>query len=106
MFYGVHTDLLPNFYVDISEEIEKKQSLIQKYTSQLEDRRYDHMSRGLDAWRSRYLPGSGQARYIEAFMGIPSEGYADFQKIYKRVDAHKLFKGHEACIQSFRKIKN
>jgi len=104
-FYSVHTDLLPNFYLDISKEIDKKQGLLAYYSSQLKVQRLDHLSKGLDAWRSRFLPVSSDKRYIETFMQIPAEAYHDFQEIYEKSNTHKLFKGNETCIKSFEQIR-
>jgi LmbE family N-acetylglucosaminyl deacetylase len=103
-FYSVHTDLLPNFYVDISGEIKKKQELMAYYTSQLKAQRLDHMSKGLDAWRSRFLPESSNKRYVETFMQIPAEAYQDFQNIYEKSNVRKMFKANDTCIKSFEKI--
>lgn len=105
LFYSVHTDLLPNFYVDITDVIDKKQDLLSCYTSQLEVQRYDHLSRGLDAWRSRLLPVSNKLRYIETFMQIPVNAYSDFQQIYEEANTNKLFKANETCINSFNRLK-
>jgi len=103
--YAVHTDLLPNFYVDISEEIDIKQGLISHYGSQLKGQRLDHLSKGLDAWRSRFLSPSETARYVETFMQIPVEAYDDFQTIYETANTHELFKGNVACIRSFKALR-
>jgi LmbE family N-acetylglucosaminyl deacetylase len=104
-FYAVHTDLLPNFYTDISEVIESKQNLLNLYESQMKAQRLDHLSKGLDAWRSRFLKPSAKARYIETFMQIPAEAYSQFQHIFENAETERLFKAHEACIRSFDHIK-
>ncbi|MBT8261666.1 MAG: PIG-L family deacetylase [Bacteroidia bacterium] len=104
-FYSVHTDLLPNFYVDISEVIEDKKKLLGLYESQMKDQRLDHLSTGLDAWRSRFLKPSATARYIETYMQVPAEAYSDFQQIFENVDTNRLFKAHTACMRSFDVIK-
>ena len=105
LYYAVHTDLLPNFYVDITKEIDKKQLLLSHYTSQLEAQRLDHLSKGLDAWRSRFLPVSNKARSIETFMRIPSEACSDFQKVFNASDKRKLFKANDVCIRSFKNLQ-
>ncbi len=104
-FYSVHTDLLPNFYVDITDEIDKKQEVLAAYESQLKTQRLDHLSKGLDAWRSRFLPPSDTARYIETFMQIPTIAYGDFQNIFENSNTRRLFKANEACIHSFLKLR-
>ncbi|MBF8150984.1 PIG-L family deacetylase [Winogradskyella sp. F6397] len=107
--YGVHTDVLANFYEDITDVIDEKADLINFYPSQMQAQRYDHLSRGLDAWRSRFLPVSNEPRFIETFFRIPIEAYDDFQSVFDKSNINKLFKGHEACIRSFhiiKKIKN
>jgi hypothetical protein len=106
LFYSVHTDLLPNFYVDITNRINQKQDLISNYRSQIKTRKYDHISRGLDAWRSRLIDDSGKAKFIETFMKIPVEAYKDFQEVYEMVNSNELFKANEACIRSFKGLKN
>ena len=103
--YAVHTDLLPNFYVDISKEIENKQKLLSLYSSQMDAQNYMHLSKGLDAWRSRYLKSSPKERYIETFLKIPTKGYQDFQNVYDKSNANQLFKGNEYCLKAFDKLK-
>lgn len=103
--YAVHTDLLPNFYEDITNVIEEKDQLIKLYQSQINVQRYDHLSRGLDAWRTRFLPVSNEARYIETFCKIPFSAYNDFFKIFEKTSAERLFKKHKACISSYYKMK-
>lgn len=105
VFYAVHTDLLPNFYVDISNVIDEKQQVLKKYSSQLKHQRYDHLSKGLDAWRSRFLERADKERYIETFMKIPSKSYEDFNAIYNKSNISHLFKGNEACIKAFKHLR-
>jgi LmbE family N-acetylglucosaminyl deacetylase len=102
--YAVHTDLLPNKFVDITDKIQEKQKLIRCYESQLKAQCYDHLSKGMDAWRARFLPVSPTPRYIETFMQIPVEAYQDFMNIYRRTDTGSLFKEDAECIKSFRNI--
>ncbi len=104
-FYAVHTDLLPNIYQDISDNINAKQELIKKYPSQLSNQRLEHLSLGLDAWRSRFLPVSSEIRYIETFMQMPAKSYAHFQSVYEKVNSKKLLKANDVCISSFNKLK-
>ncbi|WP_298262454.1 PIG-L family deacetylase [uncultured Lutibacter sp.] len=104
LFYAVHTDLLPNFYVDITDEINTKQDLLKNYTSQLMHQRYDHMSKGLDAWRSRFLQNSNKERYIETFTYVSSKSFKDFNAIYEKTPLNNLFKGNRVCIRSFKKL--
>lgn len=103
--YAVHTNLLPNFYSDISLKLDKKHELLSLYESQLKSQNYSHMSKGMDAWNSRFLEVSSEERYIEVFMKIPAVAYNDFQDIYEKVNTQKLFKSHEACIKSFNSLK-
>jgi LmbE family N-acetylglucosaminyl deacetylase len=103
--YAVHTDLMPNFYVDITDVIDDKAYLINLYKSQIKAQRYDHLSKGLDAWRSRFLKVSDKQRFIETYLKIPIEAYEDFQKIFEKSETDRLFKGHDACIKSFKEIK-
>ncbi|MEL6812518.1 MAG: PIG-L deacetylase family protein [Bacteroidota bacterium] len=105
VFYAVHTDLLPNFYVDITAQIDEKQLLLKKYESQLRAQCYDHLSKGMDAWRSRFLQVSSTPRFIETFMRVGASGYAEFQQLYQKSDTHRLFKGNDACIHSFSVLK-
>jgi LmbE family N-acetylglucosaminyl deacetylase len=104
-YYAVHTDLLPNFYTDISKHINAKQELIRCYPSQLKAQAYDHLSHGMDAWRSRFLKSSPDKRYVEVFMGIPKKAYIDFMEVFDISDPQKLFKGNENCIRSFKKLR-
>jgi LmbE family N-acetylglucosaminyl deacetylase len=103
--YAVHTDLLPNYYTDISDLIEEKQSLFDYYPSQMRVQNYKHMSKGVDAWRARFLPVSSELRFIETFMKIPSKSYIDFLDVFDKSKTFKLFKGHTECIKSFNDLK-
>ena len=103
-FYAVHTDLIPSHFVDISETIEEKQELILVYASQLKAQRYDHMSKGMDAWRSRFLPVSDKKRYIETYMEIPANAYADFQRVYENSNLNELLKGNEVCMTAMKQL--
>ncbi len=105
LFYAVHTDLLPNFYVDISNVIDEKHKILKLYESQIKNQNYSHLSRGLDAWRSRFLGVSNEERYIETLMKIPPKAYNDFQKIYDASNINRLFKGNGVCIRAYNKIK-
>lgn len=103
--YAVHTDLLPNYYVDITNEIDNKQALIELYPSQMSVQGYQHLSKGLDAWRSRYLEVSSKKRYTELFFKVPAIAYKDFQRVYEQSNSIKLFKGNLDCLKSFNKLK-
>lgn len=104
-FYAVHTNLLPNSYHDISDTINKKHQLLEVYKSQLKFQNYTHISKGLDAWNSKLLEVSPKERFIEVFMKIPAVKYQEFQDIYEKVNAKKLFKSHDACIKTFNDLQ-
>lgn len=102
--YSVHTDLIPNFYVDITLEEEEKLRIIGFYKSQLKSQDYGHLSKARDAWSSRFLPVSNKKRYIEVFFKVNIEEYFKLVSIYDNVKINELFKGHEVCINSYKCI--
>ena len=105
ILYSVHTDLLPSVYVEITDVIEKKQQLISFYESQMKGQCYGHLSKGLDAWRARFLESSPNPRFIETFMQIPVEAYDDFMKILETTSTKELLKGDEVCVEGFNELR-
>lgn len=104
--YSVHTELIPNYYSDISSLIVEKQNLIAVYQSQLKQQAYDHLALSRDAWSSRFLPVSRDKRYIELFFKVNQKEYLRLMNVYKNVNCKELFKGHQDCIDIFNSYLN
>jgi LmbE family N-acetylglucosaminyl deacetylase len=97
--YQVHNTIYPNAYVDITDVIEQKRSLIQCYKSQNDNFfRYDHLAVGLSAWNARLLPKSqvpiGE-RYVEVFFTLPPHEYFHLIETFYLTDLNSLYRGNE-----------
>ncbi|GAA4772150.1 MULTISPECIES: PIG-L deacetylase family protein [Flavobacterium] len=99
--YSVHTEIIPNFFVDITSEEAEKQELLSCYESQLVAQAYDHLTIARDAWSSRFLSVSKEKRYVEVFFKVNIDEYNKIISIFHNVNTHELFKGHEICINSY-----
>lgn len=99
--YQVHTALLPNVYYEYTKEFEQKQALIAVYESQMKDQNYQHLSAGLDAWNSRFLPWSEQKRYVELFTQMPAVAYCEMIENFYPKNLAQTFKGNQNCIDSY-----
>lgn len=104
--YSVHTELIPNKFVDVTYEKDEKQRLIKFYDSQLKAQAYGHLAMARDAWSSRFLPVSDEERSIEVFFKVNIEEFNKLMNIYNNVDNIQLFKGNQVCINAFNSIKN
>ena len=102
--YQVHTALIPNVYIDYTEHFQEKQDLINIYQSQMVAQNYSHLSAGLDAWNSRFLPWSSNKRYVEIYHQIPLNVFQELISSYE-YNLSETFKGNENCINSYRNIK-
>lgn len=105
--YQVHTGIVANVVVDITEVIDAKRSLIRSYESQLEEqRRYDHIALGLNAWNNRFLPevkGDTKARYAEAFFVAPLRDHAEMVKrLYANIEA--AYRGNPLYVEAARRL--
>lgn len=103
--YSVHTELIPNKYVDISNQIKDKGILLNYYKSQLNAQAYDHLSLARDAWSSRFLEVSNEKRYIEVFFKVTFKEYSKLMTIYNNVNSNQLFKGNQSCLTTFSYLK-
>ncbi|PJI41888.1 PIG-L family deacetylase [Ferrovibrio sp.] len=82
--YQVYTTLPPNVVIDITETIKHKASAMRCYTSQMQRRDWAHYILGLNAFMSRFLPGSKSPCYAEAFFVVPAKSYLELCEIYFR----------------------
>jgi N-acetylglucosamine malate deacetylase 1 len=73
--YQVYSALYPNVVVDITPVVNRKQMLIRKFTSQMERRRWDLFSLGLNAWNIRFVSGRPDIESIESFFVAPMSEY-------------------------------
>lgn len=104
--YSVHTELIPNYYSDITNFVVEKQKLIAIYESQLKQQAYDHLALSRDAWSSRFLPVSKDKRFIELFFRVNNKEYSNLLGVYKNVNCKELFKGHQQCMDIFNSYLN
>lgn len=84
--YQVYSALLPNVVVDISDVVEDKRRAIAAWRSQAAARDWAHFALGLNAFNSRFLPGSSAPRYAEAFFVLPAPDYCRFCEPYFDAD--------------------
>ena len=79
--YQVRNGIFVNGIVDITDVFPEKLRIMGLYVSQNENyRRYDHMTMGMNAWNSQYLPGkeiAPEPRYAEAFCVLPLRDHLD-----------------------------
>lgn len=81
--YQVYSAVSPNVIVDITGHARSKANLIEFYQSQFRSRNWSNFSLGLNAWMSRFLPGSGGAeRWAEAYLVLPFSDYRAMVKKY------------------------
>lgn len=103
--YAVHTALVPNVYFDYTQYFENKQALIGYHESQMEAQNYAHISAGLDAWNSRYLPWSSNNRYVEIFTQIPLKEWLLITRKYDSLP-NQAFKGNKICLEKYTQLKS
>jgi hypothetical protein len=101
--YQVHTPLLPNVFFDYTHIFGKKQELINVHQSQMVVQNYSHISAGLDAWSSRYLPWSNQPRYVECYTLLPHQEWQQWIAFYKKFPK-QAFKGNQLLIDSYNSL--
>jgi LmbE family N-acetylglucosaminyl deacetylase len=94
--YQVHNALYPNGYVDITEEAEAKSALWAAYPSQLEIQRYDHITRGRDAWNSHILGSHASPRFVELFFAQPVPAFLDLFRRTCLRDPKAYYRGAES----------
>lgn len=87
--YQVHSGIIPNGVVDITKVFDRKQQMLQAFVSQNSNTQcYDHLSEGLSAWNSRFLPsatGPVRRRYAEVFFAVPLSTYLELtSEFYRR----------------------
>ncbi|SEA54795.1 PIG-L deacetylase family protein [Psychroflexus halocasei] len=102
--YQVHTALIPNVYFDYTGSFQAKQNLINIYESQLKAQNYLHLSAGLDAWNTRFLPWSTAKRYVEVYHQIPLKAFNKLVGNYE-INLAQTFKGNINCIKSYQNLK-
>lgn len=73
--YQVYTALIPNVAVDITDIAEEKANAIRSLKSQSRTRDWAHFTMGLNAFNSRFLPGSPKSQYVETFFVLPLNDY-------------------------------
>ena len=87
--YQVHNMIFPNGYIDITNEMQEKRSLLDEFKSQNElYAPYNHMTQGMNAWNSRFIPFdelTSEAKYIELFFTLPLKSYCELiRKFYEK----------------------
>lgn len=78
-FYEVWSTLgMVNSFVDISDVIEKKKSMINCYKSQIEQKDYEYYALGLNQYRGMFK----DKKYVEAFCVLSVEEFKKICKLY------------------------
>lgn len=103
MCYQVHTHLIPNAYFDYSAFFKEKERLFDFYPSQMKVQNYKHISRGLDAWSSRFLGWSENERFVELYTRFPAKEFLKLFSLYES-DLDQTFKSDTRCIASYKKL--
>jgi len=84
--YQVNNSIFANRFLEITDSIEEKISLLQLYRSQNEYlRRYDHIAKGLGAWNSRILPSKSELhreRYVELFSVMDKDEFLEVARTF------------------------
>lgn len=76
--YQVYTTLPPNVVVDITSGRDRKAEAIALWRSAMASRDWVHYALGLNAFNSRWLPGSTpEPRWVEAFFVTPTPEYLE-----------------------------
>ena len=102
--YQVHNTLYPNGYVDITDVIDEKMQMIGFYKSQNDNIQcYDHLSLGMSAWNSRFMPisktnGIVDKKYGEMFFTLPSTDYFHLIDHYYSKNLEQVYKGNNNII--------
>jgi LmbE family N-acetylglucosaminyl deacetylase len=103
--YQVHNTLIPNGYVDITEEAEKKLELLRCFKSQIEfGQCYDHLAMGMAAWNARFLERSSQPRYVETFFTIPMSEHLRLVETFYFTDLETTYRGDQKVLQGAHSI--
>ena len=108
--YQVHNTLYPNGYVDISEFINEKQQLINTYKSQNNHIQcYNHLSMGMSAWNSRFLPitkqnGVVQKKYAEVFFTLSSAEFFKLIAQYYDANLNQIYKSNQAISKQINQL--
>ena len=96
--YQVNNTPFANGYLDISDEAEAKFELLDLYRSQNEGLRpYPHLTRGLNAWNSRFLPSKhreGKAQFAEIFFTTPVAEFVGLIERHYFTDMEKTYLGN------------
>ncbi len=102
--YQVHSGIIPNGVIDITSVFDRKQEMLRAFESQNSHSQcYDHLSAGLSAWNSRFLPaqiGSVQKRYAEVFFAVPLATYLDLTAQFYLKDLAQTYQGNETLLGS------
>ena len=80
--YQVYTALPSNYIVNITDVVDKKKQAIRLYESQSGNRNWAHWVSGLNAFNTRYLPGSPDERFAETFCALELHDYIDICNKY------------------------
>lgn len=100
--YSVHSEIIPNRFVNISNYSKQKDQAISIYKSQIKLKDYVYLSKALDIWGTRFVQVEDVNRVELLFELNRRELKEVFDKL-KFEDRIKLMKGHEKCINAYKK---
>lgn len=90
--YQVHNHLYPNILVDITDKMEEKVRLLSIYKTQNENFvNFPHLTKGLNAYNSRFLRNS---QYVEVFLGLPGKQYISLVQALYFGRRKEIYHGH------------
>lgn len=103
--YQVHSGIIPNGYVDVTDVASQKRELLRCFHSQNSQYyRYDHIAMGLSAWNSRFSK-SAEERYWELFFCLPSAEYFRFLERHFIHNLPFIYRGNFQLIKSILKLQ-
>lgn len=107
--YQVHSGIIPNGYVDITAVMPEKTKMLEAFESQnMHSQCYEHLSAGLSAWNSRYLPseiGNVKRRYAEIFFSVPLSEHLQLTERFYLRDLEQTYRGSNAVIDGMRRLQ-
>lgn len=106
--YQVHNQIYPNVYLDISNEMDQKEQMIHEYASQNSTYvSYDHITRGINAWNSRYMyqPSQNKKKYSELYLYLPGKEYVKkVNQFY--TSAEQIYLGNPTLIKASKQLSS
>lgn len=88
--YQIYSTVLLNTVIDITDEMDAKNTLMSEYKSVAGDRDWAHYVKGMNAMNCRFLKGH-EAKYGENFLVIDSQEYSSLCDLYFKNSPSELY---------------